>query len=357
MTTINTNGININYPVPGVNNNSQGFRDNFNAIRTNLNTAGDELSDLQSKVILKSALNNSMLNNDMANTLISNASILNFRHTTYNLGSSLSGIVNIDIQDGDVQYGTITGDTSLTFCCWGPTDVKCELDLQLTFANANAVVSFPSSVSLNESYGASTLENFANVVNLVTVSKPHDVDTVNYRLSTINCGTDVIIEPVNRPRKTTQIQLRSPAPTGFQGDVAGTVAVDANYLYVCTDTFDSSGSNLVTTYGLSSSSANNEIVLSDLTGIAVNTPVIFTDALIEGISTNSFGGIATGTAYYVKTIVMANNAITLSETRVSGVAGSTFPLWTQSANVLSTSVFASFYNGSDIWKKVALTAW
>ena len=37
MSSINTNGINTNYPVPGVNNNSQGFRDNFAAIKTNLN--------------------------------------------------------------------------------------------------------------------------------------------------------------------------------------------------------------------------------------------------------------------------------------------------------------------------------
>ena len=36
MSTINTNGIDVNYPVPGVNNNSQGFRDNFAAVKTNL---------------------------------------------------------------------------------------------------------------------------------------------------------------------------------------------------------------------------------------------------------------------------------------------------------------------------------
>ena len=47
MSTINTNAINVNYPVPGVNNNSQGFRDNFASIVTNLNTAGNEITDLQ----------------------------------------------------------------------------------------------------------------------------------------------------------------------------------------------------------------------------------------------------------------------------------------------------------------------
>ena len=39
MSAINTNGLNVNYPVPGVNNNSQGFRNNFTNIKQNLDTA------------------------------------------------------------------------------------------------------------------------------------------------------------------------------------------------------------------------------------------------------------------------------------------------------------------------------
>ena len=55
MSQINTNGINVNYPVPGQNNSSQGFRDNFAAIRTNINTASTEITDLQAKVVVKAA--------------------------------------------------------------------------------------------------------------------------------------------------------------------------------------------------------------------------------------------------------------------------------------------------------------
>ena len=57
MSTINTNALDVNYPIPGVNNNSQGFRDNFASIKTNLNTAATEITDLQNKVVVKSALN------------------------------------------------------------------------------------------------------------------------------------------------------------------------------------------------------------------------------------------------------------------------------------------------------------
>jgi hypothetical protein len=132
MSTINTNGIDVNYPIPGVNNNSQGFRNNFTAIKNNLNTAASEITDLENKVVLKTALANTILNNDMANTLISNASTLQFRATTYNLGNSLSGTVLVNCSLGDVQYGTLGSNITLTFGSWAPTDTQSTLQLQLS---------------------------------------------------------------------------------------------------------------------------------------------------------------------------------------------------------------------------------
>jgi spore germination protein YaaH len=90
LSQINTNGIDVNYPSPGKNNSTQGFRDNFTQIKNNLDIASQELSDLQSKVLLKAALNNSVLDNNMANAQISNVSTRGFRGTTYNLGNALS---------------------------------------------------------------------------------------------------------------------------------------------------------------------------------------------------------------------------------------------------------------------------
>lgn len=45
---ITTTGINVNFPVSGLSNNSQGFRDNFLAIRNALDAARSEIIDLQS---------------------------------------------------------------------------------------------------------------------------------------------------------------------------------------------------------------------------------------------------------------------------------------------------------------------
>ena len=45
--TIDTTNLNQLYPVAGVDNDSQGFRDNFANIKTNLETASSEITALQ----------------------------------------------------------------------------------------------------------------------------------------------------------------------------------------------------------------------------------------------------------------------------------------------------------------------
>jgi hypothetical protein len=345
MSTINTNPINVNYPIPGVNNDSQGFRDNFASIKTNLDTAGTEITDLQTKVVVKQALTGSTINNDMANTLISNASTRSFRATTYNLGGALAGPVLVDTSLADVQYGTIAANTTLNFGSWAPTGTQSKVQLRLNVSNADAVITFSGNLVASNNTGTSTLENFVANGSSATVTLPYGVTEVDYLLTTIDCGTTLYIEPLNRPRVATQIQQRTPSPTGFQGDLAGDVAVDSTYAYVCTGTFNSGGANTLTRTATASYSSNNEVVISSTgSGLTVNKPIIFTGT--------TFGNITANTVYYVKSIVGANSSITLSDTRTAGTAGSTFVLTNGSGTCTATS-----YNGSDIWKRIALTTW
>jgi hypothetical protein len=270
MSTINTNGINVNYPVPGVNNNSQGFRDNFASIRTNLNTAANEITDLQNKVVVKSALANSVVNNDMANTLISNALTRSFRASTYNLGNALSGIVAVNVSLGDVQYGTIAGNTTIQFAGWAPTGTQSNVQLQLAVSNNLATISLPAQVT----NGVTTLENYANVANTTTITVPYGVTELDYRFSTIDCGNTITVEPYNNSRVASQVQNRTPSPAGLQGDVAGDVAVDANYIYVCTDSFDANVANTISIPSITSTYAGNLIDCVTTSSLIVNSPII-----------------------------------------------------------------------------------
>jgi hypothetical protein len=229
MSNINTGSIDVSYPVAGVNNDSQGFRTNFTSIKNNLDTAGSEITDIQNKGIFKSALVGTVLNNDMNNALISNALVSGFRSTTNNLGNNLSGTVTVDVTAGDVQYGTMTGNIALGFAKWAPagTQANVQVILSVPSVNANSILTLPSSVDSSKT----TLENYSN--NAITVA--NGVTEIHLMFSTEDCGTTLTVTPMNRPRKSTQVQTSTaPANIGRVGDRAGTMTSDANYLYVCT---------------------------------------------------------------------------------------------------------------------------
>jgi len=304
---INTNGINVNYPVPGVNNSSQGFRDNFSVIRTDLNTAASEITNLQNNAILKSALPGMTLNNDMANTLLSNTLTRGFRATTYNLGNAISGIMTVNASLGDVQYGSIVGNTTIQFTGWAPAGTQSNVQLELAISNANATISFPSSVT--NQYGVTTIENFANVANVPVITVPYGVSQMDFRFSSVDCGTTITVEPYNRPRQSTQIQQRTPSPVGFQGDVNGTVCIDtATSLAFATCT---------------ATDGTYEIVTCDSTaGFYLDMPIQFSGVV--------FGGVTAGTVYYVRSIP-STTTFTISAT--PGTASGPAALF----NVSSTS--------------------
>ena len=92
---INPNNIDGAYPVAGQDNNSQGFRDNFTNTSTNFQYAANEITDLQSKAVLKAALVGTTLDNNMNGSLLYNAQVHQITNTVVPLGT-LSGSVPIN---------------------------------------------------------------------------------------------------------------------------------------------------------------------------------------------------------------------------------------------------------------------
>lgn len=226
MSQINTNGIDQDYPIPGENNSSQGFRTNFAQIKNNLNIASDEITDLQKNVVVKSALEGVEIRNDMANTLISNAAVQNFRSTVFNLGSALSGRVVVDTTLADTFTGIVSGDVTLQFAKWAPVDTDRSINLRLVFDDATAVVSFPDEVvSFDNNFGTRLLENYKDANGVATITRPATSDTVEIQLTTLDCGNTITATPVNRPFKSTQVFEREPTPMGLPGDTNGTIAI------------------------------------------------------------------------------------------------------------------------------------
>jgi len=109
---ISTSDINTAYPVAGVDNDSQGFRTNFGAIKTALDTAKTEIEELQSETAKVNATN------DFNGSIISDAKNKGNYFATVNLGSSVSGSTTITFTDGEYQYMTTSGNVTLAFSGW-----------------------------------------------------------------------------------------------------------------------------------------------------------------------------------------------------------------------------------------------
>jgi hypothetical protein len=253
-------------------------------------------------------------------------------------------IVIVDVNKADVHYGTITGNVTLQFGSWAPTNTESQVTVRLAVANANAIVSLPSQVvSSNNNFGTTVVENFKRIGNVATITAPNNVEILEYTFTSLDCGNTITINPTNRPFQSTQIITRTPPPTGLPGDVAGTVSVDASYAYVCTADFDSTLYNKVVTNTFSS---GNIIELNNTTNLVADAPIIFTGN-VDTANTN----IVANDVYYIKTIASPN--ITISETRVAGTAGSEFDIGTKAnANIAATAII-----GTDVWKRIDLTTW
>ena len=103
---VNPFNINGNYPVAGQDNDSQGFRDNFTNIKNNFFFIKQEVEDLQSKAILKSALQGTTLDNNFLGSQVKNIQVKNISETVYDwgeVGSATATEVQLDLALGNVH--------------------------------------------------------------------------------------------------------------------------------------------------------------------------------------------------------------------------------------------------------------
>lgn len=101
-------GIDEEFPVPGQDNDSQGFRDNFSQIKTALETANGELTDLLTAVARTDGLNN------FNGNTIQNANLLAVSGAIYQ-PNTLDSDTQIEWNDGVVQKFIVSSTLTLTF--------------------------------------------------------------------------------------------------------------------------------------------------------------------------------------------------------------------------------------------------
>jgi len=343
--SINAGTINANYPVPGVNNSSQGFRDNFLATKNNFAAAASEISDLQAKAVLKSGLGTTGTapNNDMANTLISNALTQGFRQTTYNLGTNLNGAdtVTVDLKNGDYQYGVIAANSNiaLAFAGWAPAGTYSQVIVALSVTDSNSYIALPNNVS---GTGVYTLENYDPINGILNA--PYGVTELTYIFSTSDCGQTIDVTPFNRPRRTQQIVTRPGDSgnvfrlTGQPGDEIGTIvystAFTNNGLLICTGNYTVANATANVAIwqpvgsGNGGSGASGNSISNGSSNISFsgnNGNIVMTVAAANVMRVNTSGANITGTLNVSGTITAAN-VITTGTGPVSISSASTITL-------------------------------
>lgn len=197
---INPQNIDGAYPVAGQDNDSQGFRDNFTNTKTNFEYAAAEITDLQNKAVLKSALTGTTLNNNMGGSILSDAQLQDMSETRVAFGVVASPYtVTLNYAAGPYQTFTLpsssTGTVTVSFSNFPASGATGRMRVQITVPAGGTgwTVTLPSAVSVG----------IANIQGLSTLTG-NPVITFNqtgvfeFEFETNDGGTTVTIIDQNR---------------------------------------------------------------------------------------------------------------------------------------------------------------
>ena len=141
------------FPVAGVDNDSQGFRDNFAVIKTGLQTASSEITTLQTySAKLGNDLGTEVVNNFGGN-IISNAKTSRIYANAYETIANSN--TNISWNDGEYQAIEMRGDHKLTFTDWPEADGYGKMRVELKSNGTARAITFAagSGYSLKKEIG------------------------------------------------------------------------------------------------------------------------------------------------------------------------------------------------------------
>jgi hypothetical protein len=126
MSTLNYGAIDESFPIAGQDNDSEGFRGNFAAIKASLATAQTDLSDLQLKAVLKETLvGDNTVSNDLLGSTIKNGLYSNFNglvpdegETTFTGSQHTIHFSGVTENSGALQVFKISQNSLITFANW-----------------------------------------------------------------------------------------------------------------------------------------------------------------------------------------------------------------------------------------------
>ena len=197
MSNINPNNINGTFPIAGQDNDSQGFRDNFTNILGNFSFAKAELEDLQSKVVLKTALSGTVLDNGMGFNELANVRLRSWSQTVYDYTNTTSPTVAIDFNQGNFFHFTTSSAISLSVSGWPANGQYAAVRVWMGIANTSHTIQFPATVNINTADIAGFGYNGLN--NTITFET---AGNYLFEIGSYNGGVSYILTDLSRNRST-----------------------------------------------------------------------------------------------------------------------------------------------------------
>jgi hypothetical protein len=307
--SINPQNIDANYPVAGVPNNTQGFRDNFTNIQTNFTYAKNEITDLENKAVLKSALTGTTLDNNMGDQLIYSALIRDFSGSIVQ-NTVTSGAITLDYSAGHYQTVSTTGSITLGFSNFPASGTVGMMRVQANITNTSYTMTLPTAVTL----GLTGIQGISS--NVITFAQ---TGYYEFGFVTSDGGTTITVFDLNRPLSYYTNTVNVAATTASTSTTTGALIV-AGGAGIVGNVY---GGN-IRTAGLISATGNitgGNIINSGASSVTGNITAgnLLTGGLISATG-NITGGNIIGTI--ASTTVSASGNITGGNVISSGVVSS-----------------------------------
>lgn len=121
---INYTNIDELFPVAGQDNDSQGFRDNFDVIKTALTVTSSEITELQAKTVLTADLsNNTPVSNDLNGSTLANGKYENF-NPTFQSPDISSATIDVSASSYPIKQILIVDDSVIRFTNWPSSELN-----------------------------------------------------------------------------------------------------------------------------------------------------------------------------------------------------------------------------------------
>lgn len=184
---ITVTSIDADYPVAGQDNDSQGFRDNFSQIKTQLTTAGSEITALQANRATTNA-STSFNGHDVGQPVLKD-----WGQKVVAKGS-VSGSVECDFDDGNVVTLTTSGNVTITFANWpkeddASTNIHAEMKFLVTKGTSTHTIAITGATFPVEREGADS--------STVSSDFPERRSTFVFRVFSVDGGSTKYISQID----------------------------------------------------------------------------------------------------------------------------------------------------------------